>query len=284
MVRLLESDQWDFISVFQWEWQQVYTVLPAPSDGIFYLTVDKTTVEKTGKKGPVSSKTKDSEQGEWKFGFQVVVIMANWGAYRFPIDFRVVRKKDSPDYKKPNELFLEMLEHFRPPIWATRVVILGDSGFASKNNMKAIIEHGYYFVFSLSRTWKFDPSDRHYRQSEYVKDFVKQAGWFGYKKMWFKACNQRRRAFWIFSEQVTLNVVGSVTMTVSKKRLNTKPENAKILVSNIPGIDPRDIVQLYTRRWFVECFFHELKSSCGLGHHQVTKEPERVDRSVAMSI
>ena len=285
MVRLLQSDQWDFLAVFRWEWQQIYTILPAPSDGVFFLTVDKTTVEKTGKKGPVSGKTKDSEQGEWKYGFQVVVLMANWGNYRFPIDFRIVRKKSDPEYKKPNALFCEMLEHFCPPLWARKVIVLGDSGFASKKNMQAIISRrNYYFVFSLARTWKFDKADPRCAHYPYVKDFVNQVGLYRCKKMWFKGYDNRRRSYWIYSERVELNAVGRVTMVISKKRHNTKPEKAKILVSNIPGIEARDLVYLYTRRWFIECLFHELKSACGLGQQQVTKTPERVQRAVAMTM
>lgn len=284
MVRLLQSDQCDFLAVFRWEWEQIHRVLPAPPDGIFYLTVDKTTVEKTGKKGPASGKTKESTLGPWKYGFQVVVLMANWGPYRFPIDFRVLRKKTDPDYKKQNVLFLEMLEDFCPPCWAKKVIVLGDSGFASKDNMQAITKRRFYFVFSLARTWKFADDHHYHKKYHDIKSFVNQVGWFRCKKMWFRDISNRRRTYWIYSEQVPLNVVGTVTLVISKKTVNTKPEKAKILVTNIPGIEPRDVVQLYTRRWYVECLFKELKSACGLGHQQVTKKTERIDRAVTMSM
>ena len=45
MVRFLQSDQNDFMAVFRWEWEQILRSLPIPPDGIFYLTIDKTTVE-----------------------------------------------------------------------------------------------------------------------------------------------------------------------------------------------------------------------------------------------
>ncbi len=284
MVRLLQSDQNDFLAVFRWEWEQMYRLLPGPPDGIFYLTVDKTTAEKTGKKGPANSKTKENKLGPWKYGIQIVVVMANWGAYRFPIDFRVVRKKTDSDYKKPNVLFLEMLEDFRPPCWAKKVIVLGDSGFASKDNMKAIKCREYYFVFSLSRTWKFEEGHHYNEKYTNIKNFVNLVGWFRCKRMWFKDINNKKRTYWIYSEQVPLNVVGTVTLVISKKSVNTDPKKAKILVTNIPGIEARDVVQLYTRRWYVECLFKELKSACGLCHQQVTKKIERVDRAVTMSM
>ena len=251
MVRFLQSDQNDFMAVFRWEWEQILRSLPIPPDGIFYLTIDKTTVEKTGKKGPASGKTKENKLGPWKYGFQIVVLMANWGPYRFPIDFRVMRKKNDLEYKKPNVLFLEMLNSFQPPIWAKTVIILGDSGFASKENMKSIINRGFYFVFSLARTWKFSEDHPYHEKYRSIKNFVNQVGRFRCKKTWFRDINGKRRIFWVYSERVTLNVVGTVTLVISKKTVNTNPEKAKILVTNIPGLETRDVVQLYTRRWYV---------------------------------
>jgi hypothetical protein len=43
-------------------------------------------------------------------------------------------------------------------------------------------------------------------------------------------------------------------------------------------------VDVYRRRWAVELLVKELKGAMGLGQHQVTKEPPRVERSVAISV
>ena len=282
MLRLLASDQWDFEAVFHWEWMQVYMLLPLPPNGIIYLTVDATLVEKTGKKNPVNGKTKIRKDDHWRYGFYVVVLMLGWGPYRLPIDFRVVRKKDDPDYKNQNQLFQEMLNDYFVPAWTSMVIVLADTGFASKENLKTIQGKRMFFVFSFARTWKFDDPDT--GDYHHLKEFVKQINNNEYQKIWFKDIDGKRRCYWVYAKTVRLNVVGTVTMVISKKRRNTRPEKAKILVTNIPDISAREVVKLYTRRWYVECLFRELKSACGLGHHQVGKDAATVDRSVATSM
>lgn len=53
---------------------------------------------------------------------------------------------------------------------------------------------------------------------------------------------------------------------------------------NLPDVTARQVVNIYRRRWLVELLMKELKGATGLGQHQVTKDPQRVERSVAISI
>jgi hypothetical protein len=46
----------------------------------------------------------------------------------------------------------------------------------------------------------------------------------------------------------------------------------------------RQVVDGYRPRWSVELLIKDLKGVTGLGHQQVTKEPQQVERSVAISI
>ena len=138
---------------------------------------------------------------------------------------------------------------------------------------------------SLARTWKFQNTNTSNGEAKSLKNFVKYLPRNQYKKIWILNDRGKRRYYWVFSKKVCLKVVGTVTIVISKKRHNTKPEKAKILVTNIEdNIQAKEIVRLYTKRWYVECLFHELKSACGLGHQQVTKKTERVERAVAMSM
>lgn len=294
LVRLLQSDRWNFMRVFRWHCLQVWNIIPPPEDRIVYLLVDKTLVDKTGKKHPYNRKTKTGYgDTNWKFGFYVVILVAQWGPYRFPIDFRLVTPKEEPGHKTPNELFVEMFEAFEPPKWTKRVICLGDCEYAAKISLKAIIRRGqqayisgveYFFVFSFPRTWKLEGETTVGDNPKNIKDIVNSLSRYSYKKTWFEQLNGRRKCFWIYSYQTRLNGVGDVTMVISKKGRNTLPKKAKIFVTNIPNVTARDVVQIYRRRWYVEVLNHELKSACGLGHHQVTKKPERVQRSVAISM
>ena len=78
--------------------------------------------------------------------------------------------------------------------------------------------------------------------------------------------------------------MGDVTMILSTQRRNHGPKQTKILVTNLPEVSARQVVDVYRRRWSVERLFKELKGATGLGQHQVTKDPQRIERSVAISI
>jgi hypothetical protein len=78
---------------------------------------------------------------------------------------------------------------------------------------------------------------------------------------------------------------GDVTVVLSKRRRNDGPKQTKILVTNLPETVPaREIVGVYLRRWWVELLVKELKGVVGMGQHQVTKQVDRVERSVAVAI
>jgi hypothetical protein len=55
-------------------------------------------------------------------------------------------------------------------------------------------------------------------------------------------------------------------------------------VTNLPDVTARHVVDSYRRRWAVELLMKALKGATGLGQHQVTKEPQRVERSIAISL
>ena len=62
------------------------------------------------------------------------------------------------------------------------------------------------------------------------------------------------------------------------------PKQTKILVTNLPHVTARQTIALYARRWDVELLIKELKGVTGLGQAQVTKQPQRVERSGALSV
>ena len=94
----------------------------------------------------------------------------------------------------------------------------------------------------------------------------------------------RHRSFWTFVKSAHLRPIGDVTVLLSRGRRNDGPKQTKLLVTNLPMASARLIVMSYLRRWPVEICFKELKSGLGLGQAQVTKDPARVERSVAVTL
>ena len=70
-----------------------------------YLVVDSTLKDKTGQKHPLAKKGCLNEYAPYVFGLHLVVIMLQWGNYRIPIDFEIVRRKDDARYRSENRLF-----------------------------------------------------------------------------------------------------------------------------------------------------------------------------------
>ena len=92
------------------------------------------------------------------------------------------------------------------------------------------------------------------------------------------------RVFWTFAKPTTLRAVGDVTVVLSKRRRNDGPKHTKVLVTNLPQATAHRTAAVYLRRWPVELFFKEWKEVVGVGQHQVTKDADRVERSVAVSL
>jgi hypothetical protein len=276
--RLLTAAYWNWRVLLGWFADQVITTLPPPQDGVCYLVVDSTLKDKTGQKHPLAKKGRLNEYTPYIFGLHMVVVMRHWGNYRIPVDFEVVRRKDQPHYRSENQLFRWMLVRFRRPAWAEMVVVVADAAFASKANLQLIQRRGYFFVMALARTWCFE-------NGRALKDLVAHL-----PKKRYRRCGVpldepgRRRTYWTYTKLACLRHIGDVTIVLSKQRRNDGPNATKILVTNLPAVTARQVIDVYRRRWAVELLIKELKGATGLGQHQVTKDPQRVERSIAIAV
>jgi hypothetical protein len=276
--RLLTATYWNWRVLLWWFADQVIATLPPPEDGVCYLVVDSTLQEKTGQKHPLAKKGRLNEYAPYIFGVHIVIVMLQWGNYRIPVDFEIVRRKEDPRYRSENRLFRWMLVRFRRPAWATSVVVVADAAFASKANVKLIQRRGYYFVIAFARTWRFE-------NGRTMKDLVTHLPKHYYRRCWVPLEEPgRRRTYWTFTKRARLRHIGDVTIILSKKRRNDGPKPTKMLVTNLPDVRARQVVDVYRRRWTVELLIKELKGATGLGQHQVTKEPQRIERSVAIAV
>jgi len=65
---------------------------------------------------------------------------------------------------------------------------------------------------------------------------------------------------------------------------NDGPKKINLIVTNLDTQRASDILNLYSRRWSVECTFREFKSGLHWGQMQVTKEKERVKRRMILPV
>jgi Transposase DDE domain len=179
-----------------------------------------------------------------------------------------------------------MLSAFKPPAWATQVIVEGDAAYRSKANIE-LVQHrdsadplrAWHFVFALARTWKTV-------EEKTVKNLVQHLPRCHYQRTWIPSLStwQHRKTSWVYAKRLCLRDMGDVTVVLSKKGRNVSPEKTKLLVTNLPHVTARQVVWLYQNRWSVELINRDLKSALGLGEHQVRGGQERLEKSFGIAI
>jgi len=207
------------------------------------LVVDSTIKDKTGSKHPLAKNGRLNVYAPYVFGLHVVVVMRQWGNYRIPVDFEIVRRKYHPQYRADNALFRRMLVRFRRPGWDEMVVVVGDAAFASKANIKLINHRGYFFVIAFARTWRFENGQTFKAVVTHLPKKHDRRCWVPLEEP------RRRRTYWTYTTRACLRHIDDVTMILSKPRRNHGPKQTKILVTNLPEVSARQVVDVYRRRW-----------------------------------
>lgn len=285
--RFLTASYWSVHFIITWLANEVIDSLPQPNDGVIFLIVDGSKKDKRSKKNPFSQKGKSHSKQGYFVGVKFCTLMISWGHYRIPIDYELIYPKNHKYYRNENYLFRKMLKRFTPPSWAKEVVILGDSAFASKDNMKLISDLGKKYsgrdivlgyIFALAKTWKFE-------DDKSLSNFTKHLPHSNYRRNSIQGLTgKRQKSYWVYSKKVSLRHVGEVTILLSKKRRNAGPKNVKVIVTNLPHLSAKETLIGYQQRFLIEVLFRELKSGLGLGRQQVTKNEERVKNSIGCSL
>jgi hypothetical protein len=273
-LRMVRSGQWDAQAVLTDMATATRRSLPPPADGGLYLIGDSTLKPKRGRKHPVGHITRHSEHDPYLFGCEVVLLIASWDRVRVPVALGLI----DPQCRGPqNILFRQMLRDFVPPTRVQHIVVIGDAGFAANETLRLIVEKHYAYVFAMPRTRKFT-------NGNHLRDLVQHLPKSCYYRRASHKPDGRRQDYWVFTRQATLHKPGDVTIVLSKKRRNDGPKGVKIIVTNLTEASAGAILSIYARRWGVELTIKELKSGLHLGQRQVTKESERVGRSVVLSV
>jgi hypothetical protein len=284
--RLLNAAYWDVHVVVEWWVQEALNTLPPPPDGGLYRGGDGSEKPKGGKQNPLAQKGRKGANKPWFFAVRVALLIVNWDSYRLPVAFRPIRPKSPPAYRKENDLFRDMVKAFVPPLWARTIVVEGDAGYGSQDNMKRVMQRHesdpdrrWGFVFAIPRTWQTV-------DDKAIKDLVTYLPKKYDQRPWVPGLPgaKRRKTFWIYSKRLCLRHVGDVTVVLSKKGRNVSPHKTKILVTHLPALTPRQGVSCYQRRWPVEQINRALKSDLGLGEHQVSGQEERSEKSFGIAV
>jgi Transposase DDE domain len=284
--RVRRAVYWDVHLLGDGWGQEALRTLPPPKDGTLYLVGDGSVKPKRGPRNPLTQTGRKSEPQPWFFGLRFVLLIVHWDVYRLPVALRLMRRKTHPEYRTDNAWFREMVRHFVPPAWATRIIVEGDAAYGSRENIQMVLKRDADdparrggFVFALARTWKtvegkalkdLGPHMPHkYSQRARVPRLPGAHG---------------AKTFWGFSTRRCLRHIGDVTGVLSKKGRTLGPKQTKILVTNLDEWTSRQVVSAYQRRWPVEQIHRELKTDLGLGEHQVSRAEGRIEKSLGRAV
>ena len=274
LMRMVRSGPWDDNVLIDEMSRDVLNWLPAPADGVIHLSADKTRKDKRSRKHPLGLVNRDSKHSPYHFGLEMVLLIASWAPFRIPIRLAVM----APQIKgHQNILFRQMLETVALPSWVREVMVSGDAAFAANPTLQLIDKQGWTYVFAMARNRKFT-------NGKYVSDLMRYLPKSSYRRRAIRKPDGRRCGYWVFEKRTTLHNLGDVTMVLSKKRRNAGPNQVRLFVPPLQEVKASAVLSLYAWRWGVEVTFKELQGGLHLGQMQVTRDADRVARSVGGSV
>jgi hypothetical protein len=276
--RVLTATSWQARILLWWLADQALAVLPPPEDGGGSLVVDSRLKRHPGQQQPLAQKGGLNEDAPDLFGLHIVVVRRQWGNDRLPVDVELVRRKAHPQHRSENALVRGMLVRFRRPPWGEILVVVADAAFASMATRTWSRPRGDFFVIAFARTWRLAHAQSLNALVPHWPKKPARRGWVPLEEP------GRRRTSGTSTTQARGRHVGDATLVWSKQRRNEGPHHTTILVTNLPEVTARQVVEGYRRRWSVELLMKELQGATGLGQHQVTKDPQRVERAVAIFV
>jgi hypothetical protein len=126
--RLVCAAYWCTKALLWWFADQALQAFPPPENGLLYLVVDSTLKGNRGQKQPVAQKTRLNQHHPSIFGFRIVVLMAQWGVYRIPVDFMRLRRTGEPGYQPEHAARCrQMLRDFQRPAWCQKGLVVADA-------------------------------------------------------------------------------------------------------------------------------------------------------------
>ncbi|MCI0664324.1 MAG: transposase [Acidobacteria bacterium] len=274
VLRMVKAGYWDASALItELAQTTLYSLLP-PADGILYLIGDKIISGKTGMKQPLAAYTRMNNYQQFTFGISLLLLIAQWGHFRIPLAAAVLNPKKKGDQ---NIQFRQMLRRFEVPSWTSQVIVLADAGFASKDNLRLIIQKQWHYVFAFPRTWKL-------ADGTHLRDLARHLPKLHYRRVASYKPDQRRKDYWVYARHARLHTLGDVTILLSKQRRNDGLKNIKLIVTNLDNPSASAILNAYARRWAIEVTIKELKSGLHLGQMQVTGKENRVRHAMLFPV
>jgi SRSO17 transposase len=241
---------------------------PRPGESI-ELIIDDHRSPKRGRKMACLSKIWDHARQRFTRGHVWVAAALRFRGVVLP--WRIELWKARPHtakgcYRKTTQIAAAFIREFEPPA-GLKVRVLFDAFYLCPTVTRAVEERGFLWFSVAARNRAFTrEGGKKARLGQLAPGWVRHEG-----RCVRMARSRGTRRVRIAGVIGRLHSIGRVQL-VAAKRPGDPWGNLVVLATNATGLNPRQIVSIYERRWDIEVMFKELRSDLGLDDYQVLDE------------
>jgi SRSO17 transposase len=277
----------DFAVVAPWDAQAVlrhvcYRTLRhlglQPGQTIDFV-IDDSHAKKRGKKMQGLGKYRDISTMAFIWGHNFIVGGFYYRGSFIPYDLRLALK---PSWCRKLERAFQTLPDLAAAMirslsvareFGVKVRVLFDAGYMNRKVVSAVVEQGWDFFSTLPGNRAIKVRGRWTPIKEYRRCIP-------YRQYRAVACKTDHgdKTYWATSRTLWLKSIGKVKVVFSRR---TWTEKALPLVSNDRTLSKKEIIEIYSRRWAIECFFKSGRQILGLGEYQ-TRSAEGIEKHLRL--
>jgi SRSO17 transposase len=236
------------------------------ADETVYLILDDNRIAKRGRKMDYLSKIWDHKQQRFVRGHIALVAAISFRGVVLPwrVELWKPRGHGGGPYRKLTDMAAQLIKGFAAPA-GLKVRVLFDAFYLCPTVTKACVSKGFYFFSVAQRNRNFTTGNGKKRKiARLMPGLIRHQG----KNVRMKRSRGRHAALRIAAADGHLSRIGKVRMVISK-RPRGPWKKCIAIVTNQTGLRPRQIVDIYEKRWLIEVLFKELHQDLGLGDYQM---------------
>jgi SRSO17 transposase len=260
------SSPWDAPSLLADQATRTLRLMRPKKGETIYLLIDDTRISKRGKKMEALSKIWDHKNQRFTRGHMVVTAALLFRGVVLPwrISLWLPKAYAKSTYRKITEIAAGMIDDFKAPE-GLKTRVLFDAFYLAPCVVRACENSGFSWFSVASKNRKLTGRKR--ARKETIRDFAPSV-----LKHHGQRVRLRRSRGWrwmrIAAVDGFLSRLGQVRMVLSK-RPRDPWKKVLAVVTNETGLNAREIIAIYEKRWDIEVLFKELRETLGLDDYQV---------------
>jgi SRSO17 transposase len=276
--RFLSGSDWDAPALVESASLGLLRRMKPRAGEVAYLILDDNRTPKRGRKTDWVSKIYDHKGHRFTHGHVALTAAVCFRGVVMPWRIELWKPKGhpgAPRYRKLTDMAAAMVKQFAALAEVKeaglKVRVLFDAFYLCPQVARACEAGGFTFfsVASRNRTLTTGTAKRRRRRKigALAPGLVRHKG----KNVRMKRARGKAAKLRIACRDGRLSRIGPVRMVVSK-RPRGPWKKCVAVVTNEKGLRPRQIVEIYERRWMIEVLFKELLQDLGLGDYQMLQK------------